>query len=362
MYVQTRLEGLRRRLREDKAPAAVVSLASNLRYLTAFDGVIDSGFNGACLVTETSARLYTDSRYVDAAAAAANGGPWEVVLQKENLYIEHCEQLQSEGVSSLLLESGVPYGRFKFVSEQFRGAVKVVDQLVEGMRQIKEAEEVERIEAAAAIADRGFEHICGYMRAGMTERQIALELEFYMRKDDSEEMPFDIIVAGGPNGARPHAVPGDRPLEPGDLVVLDFGAKVGGYCSDMTRTVSIGAATDDQRRLYDAVLEANAAGLAAVRAGMPCVEVDLAAREILQRAGFGDHFTHGLGHGVGLDIREMPTVGPRSTQSLRRDMVVTVEPGVYVSGVAGVRIEDLVVVEESGCRLLSHAPKELIEI
>lgn len=362
MYVQTRLEGLRKRLREDKAPAAVITLPSNLQYMTAFDGVIDSGINGACVVTDTLARFYTDSRYVEAATAAAAGGPWEVVLQKENLYIELCEELQNAGIASLLLESGVPYGRFKFVSEQFRGAVRVVDQLVETMRMIKEAEEIERIEAAAAIADKTFDHICGFLKPGLTERQIALELEFHMRSNGSENMPFDIIVAGGPNGARPHAVPGDRQLEDGDLVVLDFGAKVGGYCSDMTRTVCIGKATDDKRRVYDAVLQANEAGLAATRAGMPCAEVDLAAREVLQRLGFGDHFTHGLGHGVGIDIHEMPTVGPRSTQSLRRGAVVTIEPGVYLSGVAGVRIEDLVVVEESGCRLLSHSPKQLIEI
>lgn len=362
MDVLARLEGVRKRLREDKAHAAVVSMPSNLRYLTAFDGVIDHGINAACVVTEDAARFYTDSRYIEAAAAAAEGGPWDVVLQKENLYIELCEQLQSEEVTSLLLESGVPYGRFKFVSEQFRGAVRMVDSLVETMRQIKEPEEVERIAAAAAIADKAFEHILGFMKPGVTEREIALELEFHMRRNGSEEMPFDPIVAGGPNGARPHAIPGDRPLQPGDLVVLDFGAKVGGYCSDMTRTVGISRVADEQRSIYSAVLEANEAGLTAVRAGRPCVEVDLAAREVLQRRGYGELFTHGLGHGVGIDVHEMPTVGPRSTQSLRHDSVVTVEPGVYVSGLAGVRIEDLVLVKESGPQLLTHAPKELIEL
>lgn len=362
MFVQTRLEGLRKRLREDKAPAALISLPSNLRYMTAFEDVIDTGISGACVVTETDARFYTDGRYYEAASVAANGGPWEVVLQKENLYMDLCGQLQLEGVNSLLLESGVPYGRFKYVAEQFRGAVKVVDQLVESMRQIKESEEIERIEAAAGIADAGFEHIVEFIKEGMTEREVALELEFHMRKNGSEGIPFDVIVASGPNGARPHAIPGDRRLEAGDLVVIDFGARVGGYCSDMTRTVAIGTASTDQRRLYEAVLEANQAGIVAARAGMPCAEMDGAARDSLHRAGFGDHFTHGLGHGVGLDVHEMPSIGAQSTQSLRRGMVVTVEPGVYLSGVAGVRIEDLVLVEESGCRLLNQATKELIEI
>ena len=183
-----------------------------------------------------------------------------------------------------------------------------------------------------------------------------------MRRAGSEEMPFPIIVATGPNGARPHAIPGDRQLASGDLVVLDFGARVRGYCSDMTRTVAIGEVSKEQRRLYGAVLEANEAGLSAVRSGIPCVDVDLAAREVLERHGLGAAFTHGVGHGVGLDIHEMPTVGPRSTESVRENAVITIEPGVYVENTAGVRIEDLVVVESSGHRRLTSAPKELIQI
>lgn len=362
MDIAARLAGIRRKLKDDGAPAAVISLTSNLRYVTGFEGVIDRGINAACLITEDDAIFYTDSRYVEAAAAAAQGGPWEVRLQRENLYVELCEDLHEKGLNSLLIESGVPYGRFKFVSEQFRGAVRTVDRLVESFRQIKEPEEIERIAAAAAIADRGFDHILGYLKPGLTEADVALELEFAMRKAGSEEMPFALIVASGPNGARPHAIPGAREIAAGDLVVLDFGARVGGYCSDMTRTVGIGEVSKEQRRLYEAVLEANEAGLAAVRSGIPCVEIDLAAREVLDRHGLGQAFTHGVGHGVGLDIHEMPTVGPRSTESVRENSVITIEPGVYVEGTAGVRIEDLVVVESPGHRRLTNAPKELIQI
>lgn len=362
MDIAARLKGVRRRLAEDGTPAALISLTSNLRYLTGFEGVIDHGINAACLITDERALFYTDSRYVEAATAAAQGGPWEVRLQRENLYVEICEDLHEQGLASLMLESGVPYGRFKFVSEQFRGAVRVVDRLVETLRQIKEPEEIERVAAAAAIADRGFEHILGYLRPGVTEAEVALELEYAMRRGGSEEMPFPIIVATGPNGARPHAIPGGRELASGDLVVLDFGARVGGYCSDMTRTVAIGEIAKEQRRLYEAVLEANEAGLAAVRSGIPCVEIDLAAREVLDRHGLGDVFTHGVGHGVGLDVHEMPTVGPRSTESARENALITIEPGVYVENTAGVRIEDLVVVETAGHRRLTSAPKELIQI
>lgn len=362
MNIEARLRGLRRRLTDTNEPAILVTANANLRYLTGFDGVIDDGINGACLVTAEHARFYTDHRYAEAARNAAAGTPWEVRIQKENLYIEICDELIAEGIDSLMLESSVPYGRFTFISEQFRGAVRVVDHYVEELRQIKELAEIERIARAAAIADEAFDHICGVMAPQMTEAEVALELEFFMRRRGSDGIAFDPIVASGPNGARPHAIPGQRELERGDLVVLDFGARVGGYRSDMTRTVAIGEISDDLKRLYDAVLAANEAGIAAVRAGMPCVEVDRAAREVLDQRGLGDRFTHGLGHGVGLDVHEMPTVGPRSTQSLREGAVVTVEPGVYVEGLAGVRIEDLVVVEQAGCRLLTSAPKELVSI
>lgn len=362
MNVGARIEGVRERLRADRSPAAVIALVSNMKYLTAFDNVIDRGISAACLVTETDSVFYTDNRYIEAARAAAEGGPWEIRLQKENLYVELCDDLHARGVTSLLIESGVPYGRFKFVSEQFRGAVRVVDRLVESMRQFKEPEELDRMAEAAAIADRGFEHILGILKPGITEAEIAIELEYHMRRDGSEEMPFAPIVASGPNGARPHSIPGPRRLEAGDLVVLDFGARVGGYCSDMTRTVAIGDVSVEHRRLYSAVLEANEAGLAAVRAGVPCVEIDLAAREVLERHGLGEAFTHGVGHGVGLDIHEMPTVGRRSQESVRGGEAITIEPGVYIEGVAGVRIEDLVVVEESGHRRLTSSPKELIQI
>ncbi|MBN2248379.1 MAG: aminopeptidase P family protein [Coriobacteriia bacterium] len=362
MNVAGRIEALRRQMRDEGIPAVVVSTVANLRYLTGFDDVIDDGINGACLVTQDLTRFYTDKRYADAAVSAAEGGPWEIGVQRENLYIEICDDLHDLGAESLALETSVPYGRFKFISEQFRGAVRMTDHLVETFRQVKELSEIERIEAAATIADRAFDHMVEFIRPGLTEAEIALELEFTMRRHGSDGMPFAPIVASGPNGAHPHAIPGPRTITPGDLIVLDFGARVGGYCSDMTRTVCVGAASDEQRRLYDAVLAANEAGLAEVRAGRPCVDVDRVGRDVLVERGLGDLFTHGIGHGVGLDIHEMPTLGPRSTQSLRNHAVVTVEPGVYVEGFAGVRIEDLVVVEDGGHRRLTNSPKELIEI
>ncbi|MDY0341440.1 MAG: M24 family metallopeptidase, partial [Coriobacteriia bacterium] len=337
MNVTGRIEAVRRQMRDEGIPAVIVSTVANMRYLTAFDDVIDDGINAACLITQDITRIYTDMRYADAAAAAAQGGPWEVGVQRENLYIDVCEELHELGVESLSLESSVPYGRFRFISEQFHGAVRVTDGFVEAFRQVKEPEEIERIAAAATIADRAFDHMLEFIRPGLTESEIALELEFTMRRNGSNGVSFDPIVASGPNGAHPHAIPGPRVIESGDLIVLDFGARVGGYCSDMTRTVCVGSASDKQRRLYDAVLVANEAGLASVRSGRPCVEVDRAGRDVLVERGLGDVFTHGIGHGVGLDVHELPTLSPGSTHSLRDQGVVTVEPGVYVEGFAGVR-------------------------
>jgi len=357
-----RLAALRQRLRDDEAAAVLITVPSNLKYLTGFEDVIDEGIHGACLVSADTARFYTDRRYAEAAAAAAEGTPWELTVEREDLYVEVCNDLHERGVESLLVESSMPYGRFAFISEQFRGAVRATDQYVAEIRLTKEPEEVERIAQAAAIADASFAQVIQLIRPGVAEREIALELEFLMRRAGSEELPFSIIVAGGPNSARPHAIPGERPFARGDLVVIDFGARFGGYCSDMTRTVCVGNASKEQRRLYDAVLAANEAGLGAVRSGVPCAEADAAARDVLERAGLAEYFTHGLGHGVGLDVHELPTVNRRSHESLRAGAVVTVEPGVYVSGVGGVRIEDLVVVTETGYRLLTHAPKQLIEV
>lgn len=362
MIATTRLDALRCRLAADGAGAVLITLPSSLRYVTGFEGVIDDGINAAALVTADGARFFTDGRYIEAARAAAIGGEWEIVPQRENLYADVSERMNALVLDTVLMESAAPHQRFLKVGESFSGTVRPVDDYVEEIRIVKEPAEIEHIAEAASIADAGFQHLLEYITVGATERQIAIELEFFMRTHGSEEMPFAPIVASGPQGARPHAIPGERRVKRGDLIVLDFGARVGGYCSDMTRTVAVGQAGDRDRELYEAVLAANEAGLAAVRAGVAAFDVDKAARDVLVERGLGDLFTHGLGHGVGLDIHELPTVGPRSKAVLDVGNVITIEPGVYMEGLAGVRIEDLVVVEELGRRRLTNAPKELIEL
>lgn len=362
MNAEQRLAALRRTLAGDELPAMLVTAPSNMRYITGFEDLFDDGINAACLVSAEHARFYTDARYAEAARAAAEGTPWAVRAESSQMYVEICRELQSEGITELGLESSVPYGRFKFISEQFVGSVRVLDGTVERLRQVKEAAEVERIAEAARITDAAFEHILGFIRAGRTEREVALELEFWMRKNGSEGVAFSPIVASGPNSSRPHATVTDRRIEPGDFLTLDFGACVEGYRADMTRTVAVGEPDERKQAAYAAVLEASRAGLAAVRGGVLAKEVHEVARIVLERAGLAERFTHGLGHGVGLDIHEMPTLNAESRDQLRTGAVVTVEPGVYLEGAFGVRIEDLVVVEEAGCRVLTRSPKELIQL
>lgn len=362
MIADHRVAALRRRLQVEQVPAFVVTDIPNIRYVTGFEGVFDDHANAACLVTPEVTLVYTDSRYAEAAQTAAEGTPWNVRIPPESLYIDLCSDITEMGIDGLALESSAPYGRFRFISEKFTGRVKVVDQWVEEIRRVKESAEIERIAAAAELTDRAFDHILGMIEPGVSEHEIGLELEMWMRRHGSVGLAFDPIVASGPNSSRPHASVTNRPLERGDFVTLDFGAKVDGYCADMTRTVCIGAPDERQREVYEAVRAANEAGIAAVRAGMTGASIDAAARDLLGSRDLGQYFGHGLGHGVGIEVHELPSVSPRGRESVLAGAVVTIEPGVYIPGLWGVRIEDLVVVEEAGCRLLSTSTKELIEL
>ncbi len=362
MNVDRRTAALRRRLVSEGMSAFVVTGIPNVRYLTGFEGVFDDGANAACLITPEIARIYTDSRYGEATEAAAAGTTWAVRIPVDSMYVEMCADMSADGVESFALESSVPYGRFRFFSEKFSGRIHVVDQWIETIRQVKEASEIERIAAAASLTDRAFAHVLEILGPGVTEREIGLELEIFMRRNGSVGLAFDPIVASGPNSSRPHASVTNRELETGDLVTLDFGARVDGYCADMTRTVCLGRATDRQREVYSAVREANEAGIAAVRSGLSGRDIDEFAREVLRKRGLVEYFGHGLGHGVGIEVHELPSVNPRGRDPILSGSVITIEPGVYIPGFGGVRIEDLVVVEESGCRLLSSSAKELIEL
>jgi Xaa-Pro aminopeptidase len=342
--------------------ALVVAASANVTYVTGFDDVFDDEPSSVCVITPGSAKVFVDSRYVEAARAAAGTGPWEVMGPESDVWESALAVLDADLDVVFGIEASVSHSRFARVAKGREARVRAADGWVERARVVKEGEEIDRIARAATIADTAFEHVLGSISPGVTELEIALELEMFMRRRGSEGVAFPSIVASGPNSSRPHAHAGTRVLERGDLITMDFGARVGGYCSDMTRTVALGSVAPGLRTIYDVVLAANEAGLSAARAGRTGAEIDAEARRVIAEAGFADKFGHGLGHGVGLEVHEGPSVGQRGTTPVPAGSVVTIEPGVYVPGLGGVRIEDLVVVEENGARLLSHSPKHLIEL
>ena len=355
MEVAGRIPRLRDAMAGAGCDALLVTALTNVRYLTGF-----TGSAGLLLVLGDAAVFVTDGRYGEQAPEqlAAAGVDAEVEItssgQRELL------ATAVAGSPRLGLEAAhVTWSDLRSYQTDWFDGVELVptEGLVEGLRERKDDGEVARIEAAAAIADAALAAVRPRLLDGLTERELGLELDTEMRRRGASAPSFETIVASGPNGARPHHRPGARRIAEGDLVVLDFGATVDGYRSDMTRTVVVGAPSDTQARMLDVVLASQAAGVAAVAPGVPCAAVDEAARAVIADAGWADAFVHGTGHGVGLDIHEAPRVGSTSGATLAPGHVVTVEPGVYLPPHGGVRIEDTVVVTDEGCRPLTRSPK-----
>jgi Xaa-Pro aminopeptidase len=332
--------------------ALLVTDLTNVRYLTGFTGT-----NGLALVAPGLRVFLTDFRYVERAAAEVSG-EWERPEVGRDLLPHVFERFAS---GKLGFEDGhVSVRQLTQLREKAPEDVDLVPagDLVERLRMVKDGDELAAIAAAAELADEVFAWTTAQGLIGKTERQVAFAAETRMRELGAEPS-FPSIVAGGPNGAQPHAEPGDREIRSGELVVFDWGAMLNGYCSDCTRTLATGEIDDAARAVYETVREAQAAASAAVSPGAEGKAVDAVAREIIAAAGHGERFGHGLGHGVGIEVHEKPTLSVASEDTLAPGNVVTVEPGIYVPGHFGVRIEDLVAVEESGTRNLSGHSKEL---
>lgn len=350
--IEDLLAGLRADLKEQQADALLVSSPANVRYLSDFSAPAD----GKVLVTADEALLITDARYTlqaeqETDLEVVTARPWQP------------DVVRRVGRGTLLVEADhLTLDLYAELSGALARTPKASSGLFRRYRAIKRPDEITRLREAARVTDAAFEHIQGSLAPGVREIEIALELERFMRTSGSEERGFDIIVASGPRGALPHGVASTRRLEEGDLVTLDFGARVGGYHADMTRTVALGTVDDRQRNLYGAVLEAQQLALEAVAPGVDGRELDRLARDSLAGHGLDDHFSHSLGHGVGLDIHEAPALTFRHSERLAPGMVVTIEPGVYLPGEGGVRIEDLVLVTETGHDLLSHSPKAFLQL
>lgn len=336
--------------------ALVVTKLINIRYLCGF-----TGSNGVLVVHPGSVTLLTDGRYQDQAAAQLDRAGVPAGLRIESVDLDGALAELLDGAARVGLEAAsVTWAAQRRYAERCPAAELVPTlNLVERLRVVKDAGELARMEIAAAIADQALHDTIGLLHDGPTERAFANALDEAMRRLGAEGPSFETIVASGPNGALPHARPGDRVIGRGDLVVLDFGATFDGYRSDTTRTVCIGPASPQQRRLFEVVRDAQAAGRDAVRAGVATKHIDAVARQVITDAGWGERFSHGTGHGIGLEIHETPFLSRTTPGELEVGSVVTVEPGVYLSELGGVRVEDTVVVDEGGCRSLTRFPKDL---
>ncbi len=347
-----RLTKLRGRMAALELPAMLITQPLNRYYLSGF-----SGSAGTLFVSPDRAILLTDSRYTERATSEAPG--FEIKLERDVAQALP-DLLAQAGVSRVGFESAhLTCAEYKAWAEKVGEAALVPTQnVVEGLRAVKEPEELHLIRKAVEIADAAYAHLKQTIRPGMTEKQIAWDLEVWMRTHGADGIAFTIIVGSGPNGAMPHALASDREIQAGEPIVVDMGARVQGYHSDLTRTLWLGEANGTFRQVYDIVLRAQQAAEARLAPGVPGPDVDATARAIITEAGYGDNFGHGLGHGVGLAVHELPGLGQRTQDTLAPGHVVTVEPGIYLTGWGGVRIEDMALITESGAEILTKADKD----
>lgn len=331
----------------------LIASAVNVRYLTGF-----AGTNGLCLVGEDRREFFTDFRYVERADSEVGEG-WGRPDPSYSLWTDALSTV-SDGSRVGFEDGHLTVRELETLRTDAGGRVELVPSgdLVEGLREVKDREEIERIRAAAAMADGIFRWLIEAGVSGRTELELLAACEMRMAELGTRPS-FPPILAAGPNGAMPHAEPTDRRVSSGDLLTVDLGVELDGYCSDCTRTYAVGEPDDRAREVYETVLSAQVASIAAVRDGASCSAVDGAGRELITEAGYGPNFGHGTGHGVGLEIHEMPRVAQSAKGELRAGQVVTIEPGIYLEGELGVRIEDLLVVAEDGFDNLSGLPKEL---
>lgn len=339
--------------------ATLISSSTNRLYFTGFESSA-----GVVLITKSRCIFLIDFRYYEKAKAVISHA--EVVLSG-SLYSQITDILKQENIKKVLIESDSTtlsaYKRIKNALSDFCiSTSNGLSQKITALRCIKSKQELELIKKAQALTDDTFSYILNRISSGRSEKDIMLDMEFFIRKNGSEAVSFDFIVVSGKNSSLPHGVPTEKTVENGDFITMDFGAVVGGYRSDMTRTVALNYATDEQKSIYNTVLSAQTAALAAIKPNARCCDIDKIARDIIAKAGYGDCFGHGLGHSVGLEIHESPAFNTRDTTLLKSGMIMTVEPGIYIENKFGVRIEDMVYITDTSFENLTASPKELIII
>ncbi|MBQ8408639.1 MAG: aminopeptidase P family protein [Clostridia bacterium] len=359
----SKLTKFKAKMAEQGIDAAIISSYVNIRYITNFDFQ-----DGYVLVTKGKSYVLTDFRYIEAAKAAVNAEEFDILTPDNGMGVCMCGLLEENGCKTVAYEdatlSCAGYERFKKAlvgMEMVPGASAIAD----GLRLFKDLDEIEKMKKAQAITDAAFAHILEFITPNMTEIDVALELEFFMRRMGSEGVAFDTIAVSGSASSLPHGVPRNVKLEKG-FFTMDYGARVDGYCSDMTRTVVLGKADADMKKLYNTVLTAQKAALEHIKEGNKCRDCDKIARDIIDNAGYQGRFGHSLGHGVGMYIHEAPSLSSRAPEDmiLTRGHVVTDEPGIYIEGLYGCRIEDMIAImpDDGSTYDFTHSPKEMIEL
>ena len=355
-----RIDALRKAMQREKLPAVLVTNSENRAYLSGF-----TGSNGALVITADEAILIVGFIYREQASLQAPG--WNIVQVQDSLPETVAQVVRNRDIAFLGFEKS--HCSFDIV-EQYRAAFSNDDEdecelvpysnIIETLRQVKDEDEIAAMRKASEISDFAFLHILGIIRPGISERDVAAEMEYTMKKMGADGFAFDTIVVSGTRSSLPHGKPTDKRIEYGDFVTMDFGARYQGYCSDITRTVVVGKPSDEQRKVYQIVLQAHMRAMNTAAPGIIGSELDAIARNTIADAGYGAYFGHGLGHGVGRVVHEMPSAGQKSTAEFTVGNVVTIEPGIYIPNWGGVRIEDMVLIVEGGNRSFHHTSKELI--
>lgn len=352
--LKMKLAKLRQALLDNGVDALLITNGYNRRYMTGFTGTA-----GVAIVSQNDAVFITDFRYTEQAAAQITD--FRIVQHKGTIYDEVGKQVAALGIKTLGFEKdALNYGTYEVYKNAVNADFVPLSGLIEKIRLIKTPEEINIIKVACEIADNAFTHILDFIKPGKTELDVSNELEFFMRKQGATSSSFDIIVASGLRSALPHGVATDKIIEQGDFVTLDFGAYYNGYISDITRTIAVGQPSEKLEEMYNVVLASQLLALEKVGPGMTGIEADAIARDYLTSQGYGEAFGHSTGHGIGLEVHEGPGLAVRSETVLVPNMAVTIEPGVYLPGIGGVRIEDDILITETGNEVLTHSTKQLI--
>lgn len=351
-----KLTNLRKKMKEQEIDGLLVTNPINRRYMTDF-----TGSAGVALITQDEAVFITDFRYTVQAKEQAKH--FTIIEHKQVITAEIAKQIKQLHIESLGFEQDhLTFATYKQYEEQFDTKLIPVTNLIESLRLIKTEDELQILKDAAQIADAAFDHILTIIKPGVKEIDVANELEFFMRNQGATSSSFDIIVASGVRSALPHGVASEKEIATGELVTMDFGALYKGYCSDITRTVAVGDISEELNNIYHIVLEAEKRGVSGIKAGMTGKEADELTRDYISEKGYGANFGHSTGHGIGLEVHENPRLSANSTDVLEKNMVVTVEPGIYVPNLGGCRIEDDIIITELGNEVITHSPKELITL